>query len=167
MRSTLVAAGAAAAALLGSVVHGGPAAAADTHTEKGIVLECTGESDGLSAYVNLYENDVSTNYVQVILNDKPGLAASREPKDIWSAGAVQTSVRIKDKKASITGTAGKVGKRTHVHEELDDAGNHVVSDGWHRQLAHDLTLRYAGTTVDLTCSPAFFYKLEVTKTPIA
>ena len=59
----------------------------------------------------------------------------------------------------------KIGKRTHVHEELDDAGNHVVSDGWHRRLENDLMLRYAGKTVGLTCGPAFSYRLEVTKTP--
>ena len=180
MRSTLIAAGAAAAALAGlagAVVVGGTVNAANAHpsqgvqpivtTEKGIVLECTGEARGLSAYVNLYENDTFTNYVQVILNDKPGLAASREPKDIWSDGVVKTSVQIKDKRAKITGTASKVGKRSAVHEEIDDAGYRVVSDGWHRQLEHDLTLTYGGTAVDLTCAPAFFYKLEVTKTPIA
>ena len=177
MRSTLIAAGAAAAALAGSVVLGGPAqgqaqahpttAAVETHTEKGIVLECTGEARGLSAYVNLYENDVFTNYVQVVLDDDPKRAASREPKDVWSDGQVSTWVTINGKRATITGTAGKVGKRTRVHEELDDAGNHIVSDGWHRRLKHDLTLRYAGRSVDLTCDPAFSYRLEVTKTPTA
>ena len=72
---------------------------------------------------------------------------------------------IKGKQATIIGTASRIGKRTHVHEELDDAGNHVVSDGWHRRLENDLVLTYAGKTVELTCDPAFFYRLEVTKTP--
>jgi hypothetical protein len=176
MRSTLIAAGAAAAALAGTVVVGGTVNAANAHPssgvqpivtmEKGIVLECTGEARGLSAYVNLYENNAFTNYVQVVLDDNPKLATSREPKDIWSDGLVKTSVEIKGKKARITGTASKLGKRSAVHEEIDDAGYRVVSDGWHRQLEHDLTLTYGGTAVDLTCAPAFFYKLEVTKTPI-
>jgi hypothetical protein len=179
MRSTLIAAGAAAAALAGLAgtgVLGGTAAyaqhptsglQADSTTEKGIVLECIGETRGLSAYVNLYENNAYTNYVQVILNDKPGLAASREPKDIWADGVVRTSVTIKGQKAKIVGSASKYGTRSPVHEEIDDAGQHIVSDGWHRQLEHDLTLKYGGTAVDLTCAPAFFYKLEVTKTPIS
>ena len=144
----------------------GPTSAVETHLEKGIVLECTGEARGLSAYVNLYENDVFTNYVQVVLDDNPRLAASREPKNIWSDGVVRSSVTIKGKKATIVGSASKTGKRTPVHEEIDDAGNLVVSDGWHRRLENDLVLAYAGKTVELTCDPAFFYKLEVTKTPV-
>ena len=175
MRSTLIAAGAAAAALAGSVVLGGPAAQAHPSSgvqpivtqEKGIVMECTGETRGLSAYVNLYENDSFTNYVQVILNDRPAMAASREPRDIWrSDDTVRTSVSIKDKVARISGVASVTGKRTPVHEEIDDAGYYVVSDGWHRRLDHDLSLTYAGRTVELTCAPAFLYRLEVTKTPI-
>ena len=51
-------------------------------------------------------------------------------------------------------------------QELDDAGYHVVSDGWHRRLKNDLSLTYAKTSIDLTCDTAFRYKLEVTKTPI-
>ena len=174
MRTTLKAIGTAAATLAGlagTAVLSGPAwahptSAVETHTEKGIVLECTGETGGLSAYVNLYENDVFTNYLQVVLNDNPRLAASREPKNIWADGVVRSSVTIKGKKATIVGSASKTGRRTHVHEEIDDAGNHVVSDGWHRRLENDLVLTYAGKTVDLTCDPAFFYKLEVTKTPV-
>ncbi len=173
MRTTLKAIGTAAATLAGlasTVVLSGaalahPTSAAETHTEKGIVLECTGEAGGLSAYVNLYENDVFANYVQVILNDNPNQASSREPKDIWSEGVVRSSVTIKGKQAKIVGSASKIGKRSPVHEELDDAGNHIVSDGWHRRLENDLVLTYAGKTVGLTCDPAFFYRLEVTKTP--
>ena len=177
MRSTLIAAGSAAAALAGLAgtgVLGGTAAHAQhptsgiqvsSTTEKGIVLECIGETRGLSAYVNLYENNAYSNYVQVILNDQPTLAASREPKDIWSDGVVRTSVTIKGQKVKIVGSASKYGKRSPVREEIDDAGQHIVSDGWHRQLENDLTLTYAGTAVALTCAPEFFYKLEVTKTP--
>jgi hypothetical protein len=174
MRTTLKAIGTAAATLAGlagTAVLSGPALAhptdaAETHTERGIVLECTGEAAGISAYVNLYENDVFTNYVQVVLDDNPKLAASREPKDVWSDGRVRSWVTIDGKRARITGTAVKVGKRRHVHEELEDAGHSIVSDGWHRRLKNDLTLTYAGTSVDLTCDPAFYYRLEVTKTPI-
>jgi len=180
MRSTILAARGLVAAAVVTIVGAGPAVlgaasaqaqstqaqSAQAHTERGIVLECTGEAGGLAAYVNLYENDVFTNYVQVVLDDSPKLAASREPKNIWSDGVVRSSVTIKGKRATIVGTASKTGRRTHVHEEIEDAGNHVVSDGWHRRLENDLVLSYAGKTVELTCAPAFFYKLEVTKTPI-
>jgi len=165
MRTTLALA---SAVLVGLGLASTPATAApaETHTERGIVLECTGEVDGLSAYVNLYENDVYSNYVQVILDDDPERSASREPNDIWSEGEFSTSVRIDGRKARIRGDAHPVGRRKKVHEELDDAGYHVVSDGWHRRLANDVRLRYAGTTVPLTCAPAFRYRLQVTKTPL-
>ncbi|MDP2774162.1 MAG: hypothetical protein Q8O61_11460 [Nocardioides sp.] len=137
---------------------------AEVVKEKGIVLECTGKADGLAAYVNLYENDTYSNYVQVILADDPRLAKSREPADILSDGKVRTGVRIAGKRARVTGTAKRVGPKKHVHEEYDDAGQHIVADGFHRRLAHDLRLRYDGITVPLTCAPAFYYSLNVTKT---
>jgi hypothetical protein len=140
--------------------------AADTHRERGIVLECTGEADGLSAYVDLYENDVYTNYFQVVLNDDPQLARSREPDDILAKGEVRAAIRIKGHTVRVTGTASRVGKRKHVHEEIEDAGNTVVSDGFHRRLRNDLVLKYRGTTVPLHCAPAFYYDLQVTTTPV-
>jgi hypothetical protein len=139
-------------------------AAGDTVRERGVVLECTGTAHGLAAYVNLYENDRYGNYLQVILDDDPELAASREPKDILSDGEVRTAIRIDGHKASVTGTVHRVGKRKHVHEEIDDAGQHIVSDGFHRRLATDLVLTYRGTTVPLDCAPAFAYNLRTTKT---
>jgi hypothetical protein len=134
--------------------------------EKGVVLECTGEAEGLSAYVNLYENDTYSNYLQVVLDDDPERAASREPRDILRAGKVRAGIRVAGKRARIVGTATRVGLRTRVHEEIDDAGQHVVMHGYHRRLAHRLVLRYDGATVPLRCAPAFFYRLKVTKTPI-
>jgi len=166
MRTTAYAALAATTALigLGSTTAAEATAAAQVVKEKGIVLECNGEAHGLSAYVNLYENDTYSHYVQVVLDDDPELAKSREPADILDAGKIRTGVRIAGKQARILGTATRVGPRKHVHEEYDDAGQHIVADGFHRRLAHDLVLRYDGTTVPLTCAPAFYYSLNVTKT---
>lgn len=137
----------------------------DTVRQRGVVLECTGAADGLSAYVNLYENNTYTNYLQVVLDDDPELAASREPKDLLAEGRVQTGLRIDGDRARVIGTAERVGKRKRVHEEYDDAGNHIVSDGYHRRLASDLVLTYRGSTVPLICAPAFYYDLQVTTTP--
>ncbi|MFA6575441.1 MAG: hypothetical protein WCS84_08460 [Nocardioides sp.] len=175
MRTTAYAALAATTALigLGTATAAGateaPAetaarAAAEVVKEKGIVLECTGKAHGLAAYVNLYENDVYANYVQVILNDDPALAKSREPADILDAGEIRTGVRIAGKQARVVGTAVRYGAKKHVHEEYDDAGQHIVADGFHRRLGYELALRYDGTTVPLRCAPAFYYSLNVTKT---
>jgi hypothetical protein len=140
------------------------AKAAEPVIEKGYVFECTGEADGLSAYVNLYENDTYSTYLQVILDDDPEQAASREPKDILRGTKVRTGIKVAGKQATIVGTARKVGPRKPVHQEVDDAGQHVVMHGFHRRLAHRLVLRYDDTTVPLTCAPAFYFHLKVTTT---
>ncbi|WP_180933300.1 hypothetical protein [Nocardioides ungokensis] len=57
-------------------------------------------------------------------------------------------------------------KRTPVHEEYDDAGEHITVDGYHRKLAKDLTLTWRHRTVQLSCDNAFFYDLQVTREPI-
>ena len=146
--------------------HPTAAVPTDSTRERGIVLECDGEAHGLSAYVNIYENNTYGNYLQVILDDDPELAASREPTDLFRKGRVRGTIRIDGHKVRVTGHAQRVGKRKHVHEEIDDAGQHIVSDGYHRRLAHDLVLTYRGTSVPLDCAPAFAYDLSVTKTDI-
>lgn len=135
-------------------------------TERGVVMECTGSRHGLDAYASLYENDVYGNTVQVILDDDPATSASRQPRDILASGDVRAGVTIDGHRVRIRGTAHRVGRRLPVHEENDDAGQHVAVDGFHRRLAPDLVLRYAGTRVPLTCAPAFFYRLRVTRTDI-
>ena len=132
--------------------------------ERGVVMECTGSRHGLDAYVSLYENNIYGNTVQVILDDDPSTAASRQPADVLAAGEVHTGVTIAGQRARIRGTAHRVGPRTPVHEVTEDAGQHIVVDGFHRRLATDLVLRYSGKRVALTCAPAFFYRLDVTRT---
>jgi hypothetical protein len=140
--------------------------AGSTVKERGIVLECNGSAHGLNAYVNVYENNPHDNYFQVILNEDPDLAKSREPADIWKNGKIRSSVRIDGHLALVIGTASKVGGPIKIHEEYDDAGQHIVADGIHKRLRNHLVLRYDGTAVPLTCDPAFYYKLDVTKTDI-
>jgi hypothetical protein len=169
-RSAGLAAALAATALtgLGFLSPAAAVTAPVTSHERGVVLECTGNRHGLDAYVSLYENDVHGNVVQVVLDDDPELAGHRAPADILSAGEVRTGVRIGDHWARIRGTARKVpvAQRTPVHEEMDDAGEHLVVDGFHRALVDHVVLRYAGTRVPLTCEPAFAYRLTVTRTDI-
>ena len=126
------------------------------------------EPHGLDAYVSLYENDLHGNVVQVILDDDPARAAQSRASDILRAGEVRTGVRIGEHRARIRGTAHRVpvAQRTPVHEDMDDAGQHIVVDGFHRRLVNDLVLRYDGTRVPLTCAPAFAYRLTVTKTDL-
>lgn len=141
-----------------------PTSSSSAEIERGVVLECTGSAHGTSAYVDLYENDRYVNYVQVVVNDDPELANSREPADLWRAGKVRTAIRVGGERAVVSGTAVRVGRPKRVHEEHDDAGQHIVVDGTHRRLRSDLVLTYAGTRIPLTCDTAFAYRLRVTKT---
>jgi len=136
--------------------------------ERGIVMECVGEADGLQAYASLYENNRYGNHLQVVLGD-PDAGNGRSKlvkRRILEDGTVRAAITIDGARARIKGTAARVGKKEHVHEELDDAGYHVTSDGTHRRIVTDLELRYDGAVVPLTCDPAFAYALKVTKTPI-
>ena len=171
MRSTTLALAATALIGLGTTTvpasaSPAPEATASTVKERGIVLECTGSAGGLDAYVNVYENTPYDNYFQVILNEDPQLAGSGEPADIWSKGKIRAALRIDGHRALVTGTARKVGALIPVHEEYDDAGQRIVADGIHKRLRDRLVLRYDGTVMPLDCDPAFFYKLDVTKTDI-
>ena len=72
-------------------------------------------------------------------------------------------MKLNGKRAVIEGTAKVVGKKIAVHEEHDDAGQHIAVDGTHRRLANDLQLTWKGTTVPLDCAESFVYDLQVTK----
>jgi hypothetical protein len=166
MRSSILAAGVLALSGLGAVPAAAlpPSPLADITRERGIVLECRGEAHGLSAYVDIYENSAHSHYFQVVLDDDPELAASRQPQDLFRKGKIRGAIRIDGHRALVTGEAHRAGKRKHVHEEIDDAGQHIVSDGTHRRLSNDLVLTYRGIRVPLDCAPAFAYDLRVTRT---
>lgn len=142
--------------------------ATKTHRERGIVMECRGDLGGAAVYASLYENDRYGNVLQVVLGDPDdGNGRSKRVKrPILADGKVRASITIDGAKARIRGTAAKVGRKRAVHEELDDAGYHVVNQGTHRRLRSDLVLAYRGDVVDLSCDPAFAYALKVTRTPI-
>ena len=85
-------------------------------------------------------------------------------KHIIDAGQVHGTLRVGGKRAVVDGTAHRVGKKIAVHEETDDAGQHITVDGFHRRLANDVTLTWRKRTVPLECGNAFHYDLQVTKT---
>ena len=151
---------AAAAATLPSAAG---ATASTTTVEKGIVIECTGSLDGQDVYVSLYENNRYANVVQVNIGET---GASREPRDIVRGGRARTSVVVDGATARVAGTVEVTGRTTPVHEEMDDAGQHIVTDGTHRALRTRLRLSYDGSRTRLTCDNAFRYRLRVTRTPI-
>lgn len=134
-----------------------------TH-EHGIVIECSGTLRGQDVYTSVYENNTVRNVVQVVIGDDDGLGAIRESDAAFRTGRqVRAGLPLAGKRAVVAGTARAVGAKTTVHEEHDDAGQHITIDGTHRRLATDLTLTWKKRTVPLTCDDAFLYDLQVTK----
>lgn len=163
MRTPLaLAAAATAIAGLGSPATAAPTT--ETTHERGVVIECGGTYAGQDVFVSVYENNTFANVFQVVVGDD-GLGKSRESEDGFvSGGKVRASLKLDGKKVVVSGTAKRVGPRTPVHEEHDDAGQHIVVDGFHRALRTDLDMTWKGSRIDLDCGEAFFYKLKVTKT---
>jgi predicted deacylase len=83
--------------------------------------------------------------------------------DFIEAGQVHATLLVGKRRALVAGPASRVGKRIPVHEEHDDAGQHITVDGFHRRLTDDLTLTWRSRTVPLDCANAFHYDLQVTK----
>ena len=144
------------------------AAAPEWKTERGHVIECSGDAHGVQVWTSVYENQRYGNTVQVVIGDPDAGHGNSKNSDekFLVDGAVLASVRVDGKKAVIKGTAERHGARSKVYDEYDDAGFHIKTRGFHRQLATDLVATYAGKTVPLTCDPAFYYDLEVKKIPI-
>jgi hypothetical protein len=170
MRSIQLTTGILAAVATSSLIGMGSAAQAGestTTTEKGTVLECSGTWRGEHVFSSLYENETYGNTIQVVIGDGDVAGASRNTtRDFLDGRSVRGVLKLDGRRALIEGRAHAVGKTTAVHEELDDAGQHITTDGTHRRLASTLRLTWKGTTVPLDCADSFVYDLQVTKEPI-
>ena len=171
MRSIQLITGALAVVATSSLIGLGSAAvASDTTTtrERGNLLECTGTHHGRPVYASLYENSRYGNTIQILVGDDDHqVGGSRDGKPAFVDGRnVRGTLQIGGSRAVVEGVAHKVGKRIAVHEVHDDAGQHIIVNGYHRRLANDLTLTWKGRTVPLDCDNAFAYDLQVTKSPI-
>ncbi|MCW2791885.1 MAG: hypothetical protein JWO76_983 [Nocardioides sp.] len=177
MRTTQLTTGALAALATSALIGLGAATPANALTaaprtgepttthEVGNLLECTGTWKGRDVYASLYENRTYGNTIQILIGDDDDqVGGSRNVKDDFiEAKQVHGSLEIGRKRAVVEGHASRAGKKTAVHEEHDDAGQHITVDGFHRRLANDLTLTWRKKTVPLVCDNAFFYNLQVTK----
>ena len=165
MRTTMITG--ALAVVATTALMGGTATAQEPTTtrERGIVIECTGTLGAREVWTSIYENNTVKNVVQVVVGDD-GLGAIRETADPFKVGRdVRATLKLAGKRVVIDGTARVVGKKTAVHEEHDDAGQHITVDGTHRRIVSDLTMSWKKRTVPLTCDDAFAYDLQVTKEP--
>jgi hypothetical protein len=163
LAGALLTTAAATATALSASPAGAATGAPTTTVEKGVVIECTGHVGGQDVYVSLYENNRYANVVQVNIGED---GASRQVRDIVRGGRARAGVRIDGSLARVAGAVRATGRRSAVHEEMDDAGQHIVTDGTHRALRTRLHLSFRSERSRLTCENSFRYRLRVTKTPI-
>ena len=159
-----------AALAFATPAHAGAAEEGTTTTyESGHVVECTGTFKGRPVFASLYENSEFGNEVFVHVGDDGDEVGANRTTDeaLLVDGEVATGLRLDGKRVRLSGTAERVGKKIAVHEEHDDAGYHIVVDGFHKRLDADLEMTWRRTTVPLDCDNAFFYDLVVEKTPTA
>jgi hypothetical protein len=154
-------------ATTGLIGLGGAAEAGEPTTtrERGVVIECSGTTHGRSVFASLYENNPYGNEIQILVgDDEDQVGGSRRDEDGFVNGrSVSATMKVDGRRATITGTARKVGKVVPVHDEYDDAGQHITAEGTHRRLDTGLRLTWSGRTVPLECGTAFAYDLTVTK----
>jgi hypothetical protein len=164
----LAAAGILATTLTGVVAVGAPAQAAEWKSERGIVVECQGRKAGTTVRTTVYENHRYGNTVQVVIGGPDSdIRGTRNTEDKFLVdGVLRGTVQVDGKRAVIKGTASRVGARISVFESFDDGDMTVTSRGYQRKLRTGLVAKYDGKVVPLTCDTAFYYNLEVKRTPI-
>jgi hypothetical protein len=147
--------------------HRSVAGATTTH-ERGIVLECTGVLRGRQVYTSIYESNVASNTLQILIgDDEHQVGGSRDTeRDFLVDRQVTARMKVGGKRAVITGPAHARRARHAVHETYDDAGQHITVDGYHRRIVSDLQLTWRRHAADLDCDTAFRYDLQVTKEPV-
>jgi hypothetical protein len=165
----LAAASLLATAAVGLIASPGAAdAGSEWKKERGNVIECHGVKQGLQIRTTVYENSRYGNTFQIGIGDPDtGKAGGRNTdKKFLADGTLKASATVAGKKAVVKGSAERFGARIVVDEQFDDGGYLIQNRGFQRRLRTDLVATYAGKVVPLTCDTAFFYDLDVKKTPL-
>jgi hypothetical protein len=141
----------------------------ETTQEKGVLIECAGTWKGQPAMVSVYENRTYGNELVVAVGaeDSESFWITYPEGRMVRRGEIQQEGRMEGKRVVLAGRVVRDGEPVEVHEEREDAGQHIVVDGVHEPLAADLVLTWKKRNADLDCDNAFRYDLTVTKTPIA
>ena len=140
----------------------------ETTQEKGVLIECAGTWKGQPAMVSVYENRTYGNELVVAVGaeDSESFWITHPEGRMVRRGEVQQEGRMDGKRVVLAGRVVRDGEPVEVHEEREDAGQHIVVDGVHKPLAADLVLTWKKRNAELDCDNAFRYDLTVTKTPI-
>lgn len=140
----------------------------ETTQEKGALLECAGSWKDQPVFVSVYENRTFGNELVVAVGaeDQESFWITNPEGRMVRRGEIQQEGRMDGRLVVLAGRVTRDGEPVEVHEEREDAGQHIVVDGIHKPLDSDLVLTWKKRNADLDCDNAFRYDLTVTKTPI-
>jgi hypothetical protein len=153
-------------------------AAPQVVAERGFVAECTGVAGGYSATVSLYQNSSVEVAPTATVETADGTVFAGEGTtagDVFDEGTVDVTFELSDLEtqppvpagsASLSGSYTLAGSPTRVHQTLRDNGYIVVITGTNILLSTNFALEYAGTSIPLTCDPAFAFDLTTRRQPI-
>jgi hypothetical protein len=149
--------------------------------EVGFVVECSGEGDGYTASVTLFQTtagaaEFPASATAIIETSDGTVVAGETTGDVlFDDGTIDVVVDLVELEpvegapagsATVSGTYELSGHPTRVHEAIRDAGFIIVVIGTNTLLSVDLTLQYAGDTIALDCPEAFAFDLRVLEQPI-
>jgi len=144
--------------------------------EKGFVAFCTGAAGGYMVTADIYQNSTVEvpPVITVELADGTVLSgAGGTEGDVFDNGTIDVDVDLVNLEndapagpASVAGTYALAGRPQRVHETLHDDGFVIVVNGTNTRLDTALSAHYAGTTIPLSCDPAFAFDLITKHQPI-
>ena len=147
--------------------------------EAGNLAECSGEADGYTATVNLFQTSAQGGFVEAsgFIETPNGstlqVTGFTDGDLIFDDGTIDIVLTLVNEEtqepagsATVSGTYTAFGRPTRVHEVINEGEEIVISVGTHTPLSVDLTLEYADTTIPLECENAFAFDLRVIRQPI-
>lgn len=156
------------------------AATAQPVDEVGYLAECSGEGDGYTASLNLFQTSAQGGFVEA-----SGFIETPDGSTLQVTGFTDGDLIFDDDgtidivlalvneetqepagSATVSGTYTVSGEPTRVHEVINEGEEIVISVGTHTPLSVDLTLEYADTTIPLECENAFAFDLMVIRNRI-
>ncbi|MFE9017430.1 hypothetical protein ACFYNL_02440 [Streptomyces sp. NPDC007808] len=169
--------GAGTVVALGGAVHAAPAAEREAQPvktiEKGHALSCTGQFEGITVAVDLYENSAFGAHTSLSVETPDGeYGGGYGPQDtaLFTNGTVTADIPLRKLDdtaepmgdAVVSGTYAAAARPTPVHEVVEDpAGHYVITKGTNTRLRTAVTVDVLGKRVPLSCSPAFAFDLTV------
>jgi hypothetical protein len=139
---------------------------------------CSGEGDGYTATVNLFQSSAAGGVVVadafIETPDGSTLTGFTDGDLLFDDdGTIDVVITLVDEmtqesagSATVSGTYTVSGRPTRVHEVINEGEEIVVVVGTNTPLSVDLTLEYADATIPLECADAFAFDLRVIRQPI-